>query len=470
MDKEQIHYQFLSVLSETHPGLTFEEYRDSCVFLLFYQYLCLKHGDLLEEAYKPGELVKMAIRGKLQVASFLKFMESASAFLHLLNKEFQLTDFSFYKSLEKVHSLEKQKSYARFFRKFLKKIDSWNPKEELLRQYPDLFILLITEFARLKKDTYISEELCELYTGFFGNNDSVEEEKRKIFFPEFQYGILASSVIRRKNHVEIYGYAKEQEYIDIFTIVCYMKGIPLDSLHLFLKKDWRAGQQLKEGANQLFIFMPEGVEAGEYVSPPRISVGKEQFYSGTKGEFPFLLTAISCLKKNGSLTAVFPGAMLYREGRETQIRKYLVEELNCLDTVMLLPDTIFHSTGQAEVFLFLRLNRSNEDVMFFDCSEVEEFNGEQIKNIQTLWKERKTIPGLCSCVSKSTIRENEYNLNLPRYITKIMQNTAVDMEKGKQRIQEIDKELAEIENRIQIYRRELGLRSTDSGRDFSNTL
>ena len=154
MDEKQLQYEFLSILSESHPGLTFEEYRDSCVFLLFYQYLCLKHGDSLEEAYKPGELVKMAIRGKLQVASFLKFMESASSFLHLLNKDFQLTEFSFYKSLERVHSLEKQKSYARFFRKFLKKIDGWDCKEELLRQYPKLFILLIAEFAKLKTPIY----------------------------------------------------------------------------------------------------------------------------------------------------------------------------------------------------------------------------------------------------------------------------------------------------------------------------
>ena len=81
MDEKQLQYEFLSILSESHPGLTFEEYRDSCVFLLFYQYLCLKHGDSLEEVYKPGELVKMAIRGKLQVASFLKFM--AVSYTHL---------------------------------------------------------------------------------------------------------------------------------------------------------------------------------------------------------------------------------------------------------------------------------------------------------------------------------------------------------------------------------------------------
>ena len=56
MDREQIHNEFLSILSESHPGLTFEEYRDSCVFLLFYQYLCLKYDDLLEDV-KPGDFV-----------------------------------------------------------------------------------------------------------------------------------------------------------------------------------------------------------------------------------------------------------------------------------------------------------------------------------------------------------------------------------------------------------------------------
>ena len=425
MDEKQLQYEFLSILSESHPGLTFEEYRDSCVFLLFYQYLCLKHGDSLEEAYKPGELVKMAIRGKLQVASFLKFMESASSFLHLLNKDFQLTEFSFYKSLERVHSLEKQKSYA--------------------------------EFAKLKKDTYISEELSELYHKFFCRRFHKKKGKCKVLFPEFQYGILASSIISTEKNIEIYGYTKEQEYIDIFTIVCYMRGIPLDSLHLFMKKDWRAIRDLPDGADNILIFMPEGVEAGEYIASPKLSLGKEQFYAGTKGEFPFLLTAISCLKENGFLAAVFPGAMLYREGREAQIRKYLVEELNCLDTIMLLPDSIFHSIGQAEAILFFQMNRERKDILFFDCSEIESLDKEQIDTIDQLWSERKTIPGLCACVERDEIEKNEYNLNLPRYITKVVKETAIDMEKGKARIREIEQELQEIENRIAIYRRELGL-------------
>ena len=88
---------------------------------------------------------------------------------------------------------------------------------------------------------------------------------------------------------------------------------------------------------------------------------------------------------------------------------------------------------------------------------LERWKEEQKDPIDQLWSERKTIPGLCACVERDEIEKNEYNLNLPRYITKVVKETAIDMEKGKARIREIEQELQEIENRIAIYRRELGL-------------
>ena len=64
----------MSILSESHPGLTFEEYRDSCVFLLFYQYLSIRFEDSLEERYAMSAMVRMAVRGKLQMPTFIKFI------------------------------------------------------------------------------------------------------------------------------------------------------------------------------------------------------------------------------------------------------------------------------------------------------------------------------------------------------------------------------------------------------------
>lgn len=136
MDEKQLHYEFMSIPGESHPGLTFEEYRDACVFLLFYHYLCLRYDQKLEDCYKLEAMVRMAVRGKLQLPSFLRFIEAVSPFLHLASGRFQLTDFSFYRNLTRMQSTEKQKSYARFVRKLIKKMNLWDNDALLLEKYP----------------------------------------------------------------------------------------------------------------------------------------------------------------------------------------------------------------------------------------------------------------------------------------------------------------------------------------------
>ena len=150
MDKQQLNNEFMSISSESHPGLTFEEYRDSCVFLLFYHYLCLKYDDILEDQYKLTAMVRLAIRGKLQMPAFIKFIEQASPFLHMAGSRYYLTDLSFYQKLLHVHQLEKQKSYARFVRKLIKKLEAWDCAQLLLDCYDELFEGLMSQFARMK--------------------------------------------------------------------------------------------------------------------------------------------------------------------------------------------------------------------------------------------------------------------------------------------------------------------------------
>ncbi len=95
--------------------------------------------------------------------------------------------------------------------------------------------------------------------------------------------------------------------------------------------------------------------------------------------------------------------------------------------------------------------------MFFDCSETECFGKEQLHTIEIAWKERKTIPGFCSRVEQPDLEKNDYNLNLPRYIVKKVKLAKIDIEAKKKRIEEIDRELEEIEKRIAMYKRDLEL-------------
>ena len=95
--------------------------------------------------------------------------------------------------------------------------------------------------------------------------------------------------------------------------------------------------------------------------------------------------------------------------------------------------------------------------MFFDCSEVESFESEQLNAIGIAWKARKTVPGFCSRVEQMELEQNDFNLNLPRYIVKTVKVAKVDIDARKKRIAEIDRELEEIEERIAMYKRDLEL-------------
>lgn len=456
MDEKQIRYEFRTILSETHPGLTFEEYRDSCIYLLLYHYLCIRYDDTLDENYKLHMMVRMAMRGKLQMDSFLKFMENASRFIHLQCPEFNLTEFSYYKKLLEVETPEKQKSYARFIRKFIKKLDILGQEKILFDLYPSCFEALMVEFSTMKKETGIPEPILALYEIFAKEKQS--QDVYSVFQPEFRYGSLLRKMLSDHKDAYYYGYEVDTEFLELMKILCYLHDIPREHTYFSTQEEWIAQKHLVEQMDTVCVYKPEGVEVGMYLSAEELNQEVKSLLNvKAKGELPYLLSAFPLLKEDGCVLAVMPSSLLYREGRETQIRRYLVEELNCLDSVVLLPDSIFPSMGQQEVFLYLRKNRRHEDIMFFDCSEQDVFDEDRIKDIRKAWRGRKNIAGFCSRVERTEIAENDYNLNLPRYIKKLVGIEAIDIDVKRKRIEEINKELKEIDARIEMYRRDLEL-------------
>ncbi len=456
MDEKERKYQFMTILSESHPGLTFEEYRDSCIFLLFYHYLCLRYDEGLEENYKLHSMARMAIRGKLQMDSFLRFIENASLFLHVLCPEYQLTEFSFYRGLQEVETQEKQKSYARFIRKLVKKLDSWGTDEELLASYPVCFETLMIEFSNMKKETGIPDPILDLFEIFFEENRARQE--RKVFHPEFRYGSLLRRLLADCTDPLYCGYETGEDYIELMEILCFMYGIPEDKYFFSNRKEWIRQRKFLGQMDTVCVYKPEGVEAGEYLSAEEANRPiKNLLNVKTKGELPYLLTAFPLLRQGGEIIAVLPSSLLYREGRENQIRRYLAEEMNCLDTVILLPDSVFPSIGQQEVFLYLKKDRDPKDVMFFDCSAMENLDPEALKEIRRAWKERKSVSGFCHRADPEEISANDYNLNLPRYIKKPTGIEIVDIDTKRERIDMINKELKEIDERLEMYRRDLEL-------------
>lgn len=141
-----------------------------------------------------------------------------------------------------------------------------------------------------------------------------------------------------------------------------------------------------------------------------------------KADYAFLLHDLYHLKSDGIMTIVLPRGVLFRGGDEEKIRKNLIENDN-IDTIIGLPANIFFGTGIPTIVMVLKKKRDSSNILIIDASKGFEKVGKNnklrssdIKKIVDTFIERKTIEKYSRVVSKEEIRNNEYNLNIPRYV------------------------------------------------------
>lgn len=142
----------------------------------------------------------------------------------------------------------------------------------------------------------------------------------------------------------------------------------------------------------------------------------------TKADYAFLLHELHHLKPDGILTIVLPHGVLFRGQAEGEIRANLIEKNN-IDAIIGLPANIFFGTGIPTIIMVLKKNRGNEGVLIIDASKGFVKDGKKnrlracdIKKIADTYRERKSIPRYSREVTRDEIRQNEYNLNIPRYV------------------------------------------------------
>jgi len=183
----------------------------------------------------------------------------------------------------------------------------------------------------------------------------------------------------------------------------------------------------------------------------------------SKGDYAFVQHMIASLNEHGRMGVVLPHGVLFRGASEGKIRKKLIDE-NLLDAVIGLPANLFFGTGIPASVLVFKKQRKNSDVLFIDASR--EFTKDKnqnvldeshIEKIVKTYQERKQIDKYAHVATLEEIMENDYNLNIPRYVDTFEEEEAVDMEATKVRIAEIEGELVEVKREMQGYLEELGL-------------
>ncbi len=186
----------------------------------------------------------------------------------------------------------------------------------------------------------------------------------------------------------------------------------------------------------------------------------------SKGDYAFVLHMLASLDaNNGRMAVVLPHGVLFRGASEGKIRRQLVE-MNLLDAVIGLPANLFYGTGIPACILVFKKNRPCRDVLFIDASGEGNFEkgknqnllrDSDIKRIVDTYQTRRNEDKYSCAASFDEMRENDFNLNIPRYVDTFEEEKLVDIDEVKQNIADIEAELAQVQVQMKKYLEELGL-------------
>ena len=184
---------------------------------------------------------------------------------------------------------------------------------------------------------------------------------------------------------------------------------------------------------------------------------------GSKADFAFVQHMIYHLAENGTMAVVMPHGVLFRGGAEGHIRKFLIENRNYLDAVIGLPANLFYGTSiPTSILVFKKCREKPESVLFIDASNNFEkvktqnyLRDKDIKIIFETYMNRTELEKYSRNVPLTEIAENDYNLNIPRYIDTFEAEEAVDISNIANKLQELEKQIAKADLDLAVFCEEL---------------
>jgi type I restriction enzyme M protein len=184
-------------------------------------------------------------------------------------------------------------------------------------------------------------------------------------------------------------------------------------------------------------------------------------------DFAFVQHMIHQLADNGTAAIVLPHGVLFRGAAEGIIREYIIKEQNYLDAVIGLPANLFYGTSIPACILVLKKCRvHDQDILFIDASRDFEKQGNQnhmsdahVEKIVETYAKRETLERYSYVAPISEVAENDYNLNIPRYVDTFEEEEPIDLDAVTSELQNLEAEMAATDATIAGYARELGIPS-----------
>ena len=208
----------------------------------------------------------------------------------------------------------------------------------------------------------------------------------------------------------------------------------------------------KWSANQLFMTDDRFSEYGK-LAP------------SSKADFAFIQHMIYHLGENGVMAVVMPHGVLFRGAAEGHIRKYLIEEKNYLDAVIGLPSNIFYGTSIPTcILVFKKCREQPDDILFIDASAHFEkvktqnyLRDEDVERIIDTYAKRISIEKYSYVASLDEVRENDYNLNIPRYVDTFEEEEPIDIDAVAGELRALEADMETTDETIAGYCRELNI-------------
>ncbi|MBN2634759.1 MAG: type I restriction-modification system subunit M [Prolixibacteraceae bacterium] len=187
----------------------------------------------------------------------------------------------------------------------------------------------------------------------------------------------------------------------------------------------------------------------------------------TKADYAFITHMIYQLADNGIMATVVPHGVLFRGAAEGTIREYLIKDLNYLDAVIGLPANIFYGTSIPTcIMVYKKCREVDDNIVFIDASGEGHYEkvgnqnalrDEDVELIVDTYRKRETIDKYSYVATLDEIKENDYNLNIPRYVDTFEEEEPIDLEQVSKELKTIDLELASANSSIKSYCNELGI-------------
>lgn len=336
----------------------------------------------------------------------------------------------------------------------------------------DVYEYLIKQFAsnagKKAGEFYTPHEVSKVLAKLVATNMDLNQESFSIYDPTMGSGSLLLTVRdeipngRQKGRVRFYGQELNTTTYNLARMNLMMHGVDYGNMTLrnadTLAMDWPDGLD-QDGVDRPHFF--DAVVANPPYSQKwdadssKLKDPRFKDYGALapkgKADYAFLLHSLYHLEQNGTMAIVLPHGVLFRGAAEGKIRKALLEK-GQIDAIIGMPAGLFYSTGIPTIVMVLKKHRDNRDVLFIDASKGFEkgknqniLRDQDIDKIIETYKKRQDVDKYAHLATMDEIKENEFNLNVPRYVDTFEEEPPIDIVALSKEMQDIDQKIAQSE-------------------------